>query len=71
LVRQHELGDNVVICLARQMVPQPSLVMLPKGDIRFRGVDDLGARIDPRLNGIGLDQRQCEAMDRASDELVK
>jgi hypothetical protein len=45
--------------------------MLPKGDIRFRGVDDLGARIDPRLNGIGLDQRQCEAMDRASDELVK
>ena len=45
-VRQHELGDDVVIGLAGEMVPEPGVVMLPEREIRLRGIDDLGAGID-------------------------
>ena len=70
-VRQHELGDDVVIGLAGEMIPEPGVVMLPERKIRLRGIDDLGAGIDLCLDRIGLDQRLGEAMDRAADKLVE
>ena len=70
-IGQSQFGDNIVIGTAGEVVPQPSLVKFAKGQICFSGVNDLGARIDPRLNRIRFDQRLRKAVDRAANHLVE
>ena len=53
------------------MRPQPPLVALVEGEVRFRRVDDLSAGIDPGLGRIRLDQHLREAVDRGADDLVE
>ena len=69
-VGNDELGDDIVLALARQMLLQPRVELLAKGKIGLGGVDDIGARIGIGLGWIGPDQRLREPVDRRAGELI-